>query len=410
MPVYILGAYAALVPFDDLLTTGAGATLTKLLAILAGASIVFSMLIVKRAIKPSRSLLVLLALVLYIGATIFWAIDPPRALAAYGTYVNYFLLFVAISLYPISPSDMKVVLACMIGGSLAAAGYGDYVFRQEEQLGASRLLVTGTGDMIIDSNEFAAALLAPIALSVMMFLRLRFGFAKLIWLATVIVLFSGFVISGSRGATVGVAAMGIFLLFRSRYRAQLLAISLASVLAIVASPLGERFGQSDMASADGRVDIWRVGIASLHQYWLGGAGVGNFENAFAQYFLVTPHQPLSWVRTAHSMFVLSAVEYGIIGLLLVLAVWYLEFRDLAHVQGEDLVADVCTALRAGILGLFVTGFSLDLMTYKYTWLAFSLVALMRSALLTSGTAVDARDREVREASWPGALPVLSRGT
>jgi hypothetical protein len=260
----------------------------------------------------------------------------------------------------------------------------------------SRLFIGYDAAYAIDPNEFAAFLLAPIALTLMMFLRSHAVATKLSWLAGFLVLLSGFAISGSRGGTLALVAMGCFLLWRSQYKRQLITIACVSFFAIIASPVGQRFTQPDVGSGDGRLDIWKVGIASLHQYWLTGAGVGNFNQAFMQYLLAVPHQPLGWDRVAHSIFVGTAVELGLFGFVLMMAFWYLEFRDLAHVNANGLVVDICTALRAGVVSIFVAGFFLSLMTSKYTWLAFSLVALMRSALITSGIPIDAPKRRVSE--------------
>lgn len=384
VPIYLLAAYAALVPFDELLVTGVGASLTKVLAILVGAALVLSMLSMRRATPPSRSLAVWALLTAYLGMTTFWAIDPWRAVESFGPFFQYFLLLAAMSVYPISRRDMKLVLGCTIAGALAAAAYGNYVFQSNLSQNTSRLLVGTGNDTIIDPNEFASGLLMPIAIVLMMFLRSRVGFAKLAWLGALAVLIGGFAVSGSRGATIGIAALGLYAFVRSRYRWQIVAILCVAVLAIVASPVGQRFGQGDWTTGDGRTDIWKVGIASLHQYWLAGAGIGNFSNAYAQYFLATHHQPLPWIRAAHSIFVQSAVEYGVFGFVLAMAVWFFAIRELHYVRGDEEVKDICIALSAGAFGLFTAGFSLDLMIYKYTWLVFALIALMRSMLVTAG--------------------------
>jgi hypothetical protein len=237
------------------------------------------------------------------------------------------------------------------------------------------------GERILDPNEFAASLLVPLALTLMQFLRARMGLAKICWLVPLAVLLSGFSVSGSRGAAVATAAMVVYLFWRSPYRLQLLAVMAAAIIRIAASPIGQRFMSPTLHTASGRAGIWKVAFASLHQYWLLGAGIGNFDAAYRQYFLQVFHPDmLRWDRAAHSIVIGSAVELGIVGLVLVLALFYMEFR--AVPPGRDAAdRDLCDAMRAGVLGLFVCGLSLSLMALKCTWLAFTLVALMRSAIL-----------------------------
>lgn len=384
MPIYLLGAYAALVPFDELLGIGIGASVTKGLAILVGAALVLSMASMRRATLPSLSLGIWAVLTAYVGATIFWAIDPARATAVFGPFLEYVLLLAAMSMYPMTRRDMWVVLGCTIGGALIAAAYGSYAFQTSLSITSDRLLIGYNSDKVIDSNEFAAGLLMPISLVLTFFLRSRFGFVKLLWLLALGLLLTAFVLSGSRGATIGIAALALYTFWRSPYRRQVIAFLAIGLVAIIASPVGQRFAAADVGTGDGRMDIWKVGIASLQQYWLAGAGIGNFTIAYAQYFLATPHQPIQWDRAAHSIFVQSAVEYGLFGFALTMAVWLFAIRELHYVRGDKLVKDICVALSAGIVGLFVAGLSLDLMIYKYTWLAFALVALMRSMLVTTG--------------------------
>lgn len=389
LPIYLLGAYAALVPFDELLSmAGVGASLTKVLAIIVGASLVLSMIAMRRAVPPSGSLAIWTLLTIYLGATTFWAIDPALATTSFVTFFEYFLLLAMMALYPISRRDLQFVLLCMIAGALVAAGWGTYVFHSNMSFDSSRLLLgTANEQNSIDPNEFATGLLMPISLVLMLFLSAQRLYAKVIWLCALAVLLTGFAVSGSRGATIGIAAIGLYMFWRSRYRLQLVAIISAAVLAIVVSPVGHRFAEGDIATGDGRLDIWKVGVASLHQYWLSGAGIGNFNLAFEQYFLTTHHQPLAWDRAAHSIFVQSAVEYGLFGFILAMAVWFFAIRELHYVRGDERVRNVCIALSAGVLGLFVSGLSLDLMIYKYTWLVFALIALMRSMLVTTGVPI-----------------------
>jgi hypothetical protein len=398
LPVYLLSAYAAVVPFNDLLISGRGATITKDLAAVAGATLILSLILKRQLVKPPRVMPALIALTLYVGATIFWAIDQPGAFNSYLIYLTYIALFAVVAFYPFEPRDVKVVFAGFIAGPLAAAAYGLYFYTHVQWTGIRLFEVA---QQTADANQFAAALIAPTAMIFMLFLRARGG-AKLLWAAAVTLVFVGILLTGSRGSTAGALAAVLFLLWRPPYKTAALVIPLVCVVAVLFSPVGDRLMHPDTVSFDGRMDIWKVGIASLHQYWLAGAGIGNFGDAFSQYFLRTPHVPLPWDRAAHSVLVQSVVEYGVIGLLLVIAVWYYMLQELAHVVSDRLTIDLCTALRAGVVGLFVAGFALDLMMYKYTWLTFSLIAMMRAMLVNAGVQVDPPKREM-----PRALRVFA---
>jgi O-antigen ligase len=97
--------------------------------------------------------------------------------------------------------------------------------------------------------------------------------------------------------------------------------------------------------------------------------------------LSVPHPALPWYRPAHNILIQSAVEYGIPGLLLMLAMWYEQFAEAGRARGGDAIGEFGIALQAGIIGIFVSGLSLGVLWTKYTWLAFSLIALYRAASL-----------------------------
>jgi hypothetical protein len=238
------------------------------------------------------------------------------------------------------------------------------------------------------------------AITLMLFFRTRGSLNKLGLFGVLAVMFGGFMISGSRGATLGLIATFAFLVWRSRYRAKLLWLCAAAAIVMGGSPLIRRFLSPDMSNADGRIEIWKVGFAALRHYWLGGAGIGNFPNAFAEFYFAVPHIWLPWDRVAHSILLQSAVESGVIGFALFLTFWYLIFREPANVPPDHPLADICVALRASALGLFVVGVGLDLMDYKYTWLLFSLIAVVRTVLTQDVVAARLRGSQAAGSAQP----------
>lgn len=72
-----------------------------------------------------------------------------------------------------------------------------------------------------------------------------------------------------------------------------------------------RFGS---LSGNGRYTYWKVGVKAMPGHWLGGYGPGSFQLVWL------PRAPIaSYVRNAHSLYVETLVEVGIVGLLLLAA-------------------------------------------------------------------------------------------
>lgn len=391
LPVYVLAAYAMLVPFNDLLDTAAGPTLTRILAIIAAGCLILWMVFTRRILEPSRAVIAVTALTLYLGLTVFWSIEQQTALNALFAYASQAGLFVAIALYPFSKKDLMLLIGATLIGAIAQSGYGGYLFLHGSEIWESRLYIGSEAAHSIDPNAFATALIAPSMVTLVLFLRAPSWLGKLLAFAALAVMLFAFMASGSRGAAIGLAVAIAYLVWRPHFRMGMFVSIATALIAAAASPLGRRFVEADVLTANGRMDIWKVGVASLSQYWLGGAGIGNFNNAFAQYYFATAHMWLPWDRVAHNIFLQSAVEGGIVGFALFIALWYLQFRELAFVPGGHPFADLCIALRAGVLGLLVAGFGLNLMEYKFTWLLFALIAVSRSVLSDSVPSRKPRD-------------------
>jgi len=64
-------------------------------------------------------------------------------------------------------------------------------------------------------------------------------------------------------------------------------------------------------SGNGRADLWRVAIAADHGHWLGGSGAGSFERNWDQSLSAN-----MVVRDAHSLYVETLTELGVVGLVL----------------------------------------------------------------------------------------------
>ena len=400
LPIYLLSIYAMLIPFTQLLTVSSGAvggissgdTLTKLVGAAAGAAVFVAIVLHRRATTPSQSMLAVAALSVFGGMTVFWAIDPLLALNSYLEYLVYAGLYLVIAAYPASAGEVRLLVLATLAGALASAAYGGYLFQSGTDIFGARLKIGGDTAHYIDPNEYAATFLLPLAIALVGFLGARRIRARIGWGLVSAVLLYGFAISGSRGVFAAFAVMLAFLAMQPKFRVQLLVIAPLVALAAFASPIGQRLGQADLLTADLRTDIWRVGFAALRQYWLAGAGIGNWSQAFQQYYLTVPHAVLTWHRAAHSILLQSAVEYGIGGLALTFWIWWSQFRELRTMPKGESMYDLSLALRAAVLGLFIAGLTLSIMLTKYTWLLFSLVALARSAYLGSGAARNGSER------------------
>jgi putative inorganic carbon (HCO3(-)) transporter len=384
--IFPFGLYVLLVPFDNLLDVGSFGTLTKLLAIAAGAAIILYLARKRRALPPPKSLLMWGAVYAWAAVTAFWALDQQAVFRLLLTSVELLILYGAISILPAERSTVRWVALATVAGGVLAAGYGAYLFHSGADIyyGGRLRITNATG--AIDPNQFAAALLLPIALCINNVLVAKRGTTIALNVAALAVMFVGVAVSESRGAVLALVAMLIYMFVRGFRRARLGALTAAIAIAAAAfstqTGLWSRFGYALSTGGAGRTSIWRVGLVALKSHWLIGAGYNNFPFAYDEAFLKTPHQiwgMASWHRGSHNLLIGTSVELGLIGLCLMLAAWVVQFRVLDCVAARDPDYGLRIALEATVIGTFVAALFLDIMAYKYVWLTFMLIALVRNA-------------------------------
>ena len=390
--VFPVSLYVLLVPFDNLLSLDPRyGTLTKLVAICAGMALVFSLIRHRRYIPLPRVALLWLGLLMWMSLTVFWALDSVQAITKLLTYTELILLYLVISITPLTMADFKIFSTAVVLGATFASLYAIHLFHSgvgvqtaeiAQQL-TSRVFVR-VGDSHIDPNAFAAALLLPISLVMMLILQRKWSLTKLSLLGLLMVLLGGAYVSASRGAMLAIGVMMVYLLIRSRFKAQVLFFSIVGLSAalILTNPFA-RFGDAIRTGGAGRLSIWKVGLDAFRHHWLVGAGVGNFPFAYDKSFIaIYQTYNAGWHRASHDLIILMAVELGIVGLALGLIAWYQQWRMLSYIQKTDQFYNLRVAFESAIVGLFVASLFLQNLEDKYIWLAFSLMSAARTLTLT----------------------------
>ncbi len=377
--------YALLVPFDNLLSLAAFGTLTRFLGAASGAALVIFMLRTRRFVRPSKTLLIWCALICWMIATTFWALDQSTVLLLIPTAVQLLALYAAVSFFRSDRATVHWVALAIIAGGTSAAAYGAYLFASGTDLAGngSRLWIA-SNDSAIDPNHFGAALLLPLALAGMLALRSRVLWQSIAALAALAIMLVALGESGSRGAALGLAAMLAYVFIRGDHRRRLLLFTVPSAALIAAltahASIWARFSDSLASGGSNRVAIWDTGLRALKAHWLAGAGYNDFPFAYDQ-ALLQAHQIefASWHRAPHNLLLGTTVELGVVGLALLLAGWIAQFRLVRCVASTEPGYTYRLAAEAAIIGTFVAALFLDVMISKYVWLTFMFAALLRNA-------------------------------
>lgn len=388
--LFPFSAYIVAVPFDNILQTGAG-TATKFLAIASVAVILIVMVDRRRTVGPPIAVVAWAVLLLWGIASLLWSPAPLPSGQLWAT-VGLFLVFVVVAMLMVRPQETYFLAAATIAGGVVLASYGIMLYLQGSDMisnGAAeeRLIVRGTSSSIIDPNHFAASLIVPITLAMVLALR-RNSWTK--WLAALalFVLLGGVYVTAARGTMVAVGVIMLYLLIFYRQRLQLGAFALIGLLLSAGMPsVWMRFLDPSQGQASGRFGIWGLAWIAFKAHWLFGIGAAQFRMAYEEAYLKSSlgADARRWMEDSHNLIVGTSVELGIIGLVLMLVAWYFQFRVVRAIPPSSQLFELRVAVEASTLGLFVVAMSLDVMFYKYLWLGFMMALLVRNAYLAETT-------------------------
>jgi O-antigen ligase len=384
--LFPLCGYIFVVPFDTLLQTGAG-TITRYLG-LATAAVLILVLTDRRRVIGAPMVTGLWALYLaWSVASYMWSEVPMYRNELIMTNIQLFALFAIAAMVRVREGELRILLAAALASATTFATFGLFIFLSAPRSvsgAGGRLSILMNANSAVNADHFSAALIMPIALAVVGLLHTQ-GWRKVLFAGPLIIMFAGVFASGTRGSFIAISAMWVYLLIVHRQRLQLAAVAGAGMLASIPFPnVWMRFFDPSQGEAGGRYGIWGIALAAFkHRPWL-GYGIDNFRIAYSQFYVSSAHglNIAPWMQDAHNVIVSTVVELGVIGLVLVLVAWFYQYRITSMIPRSSPLFSARIAIETGTVGLFVNALAVDLMFYKYLWLAFTLGAFVRSAYLS----------------------------
>src|SRR5262245_14056203 len=259
------------------------------------------------------------------------------------------------------------------------------------------------GDGAQDENYVGMMMAMAIPLTYFPMLRARGFFKKLIFSGMLVVFVTALIVGFSRGAFLGLCAVGLYCIWRSPYRVAALAVVAASV--VVASfllPSGywkemKTSADTNEATADLRLQAWAIAFREFKDHPILGVGPGNFIWNMGPY--VTEEQiehighPMAGTMVTLSLYFELLADLGLVGVGLVGGICGSTVRDLVKIRGRfrrrgielerrnrgaaESARDIAAAAD-GILGSFMAFLvcsafiSTFYMTYLWVWVGLAL--------------------------------------
>ena len=374
-----LGLYAFLIPFESMTTFGSGdaptATLLRYVGLLAICMTIGVCWLRKRITRAPTTARLWSLFVLWAVSSSLWAIEPEKALARIPTAVGLWLLYMVIVSVRISTIEISRVALLTILGGCGASLYSVYMFMQTGGVSGRVSLAEGSGQA--DPNFFGLTLLLPLSVACGEALSSRTLLRRLFFFIATGLISVAVCLTMSRGMLAAVGVIIIVFLVRYRLNLRVLIPAAVTGMALLFMPreFFERFGEASATRLAGRQDIWQVGIHALQRYGIFGAGLDNFPYAFQKY-QGTSHFFAGDQRDAHNIYLAASVEFGILGILLLIAAFRSHFRALPRFSSDGLVSARLVALEAACWGMLIAGLTLNILWRKAFWFvwAFSLAS------------------------------------
>ncbi|HEX8242022.1 MAG TPA: O-antigen ligase family protein [Longimicrobium sp.] len=252
---------------------------------------------------------------------------------------------------------------------------------------------TGAPGWFQNSGEFGIQMTVflPLALAFYLALRAHWGPLKrwaflLLLPATAIV---GIVASSSRGALLGLAGLGVWMVAVSRKFRALVAILVVGVVTVLLIPQEQKDRLAKMGedqTSVARTTYWTHGMEIAQAHPVLGIGYANWTVYYPDHYV--PALPGERIELAHNTFVEAVSELGYTGLLAFLAMIAATFvsnrrtRRLARRLGGHgvFLRNAAYGLDGALVGFMVSGFFISALYYPFFWINLALtVALHRSA-------------------------------
>lgn len=178
-----------------------------------------------------------------------------------------------------------------------------------------------------DGNDYSLSVVIVVPLCIYLLLEAKTFWLRAFWLVALLGLILGVVGTQSRGASIALACVFLFLWWKGKQKAFGLVL-IAAIVAIVVSfappvyfeRLGTVVNYQEEGSAMGRIIAWRTAVRMAQKYPLLGVGTGHFPVKLGTEFRPPEYgsQNLPWL-TAHSMYFLILGELGVPGITFLLA-------------------------------------------------------------------------------------------
>lgn len=279
-----------------------------------------------------------------------------------------------------------------------------------------------------DGNDFSLSVVIVIPLCLYLIIRSNSLWMRMLWGAALFMLILSVIGTQSRGASIALGCVFLFLWWKGRKKAiglTLIAVALTAVVSYAPDVYFQRMNTiadyEHEGSAMGRIVAWKTAMRMAAKYPVMGVGSGHFAVKLGTEFRPPEYgdQNLPWL-TAHSMYFLLIGELGIPGITFLLAMLIGNYlinnrlmREARDKQSE--LVKLFMMLNASLIAFAVGGAFLSVAYYPHLYVlsgiwtaAYFIYSRRQLEAQTAGSVAAAETPEQRAARlvWGGGSKQL----
>lgn len=277
-----------------------------------------------------------------------------------------------------------------------------------------------------DGNDYSLSVVISVPMCLYLILRSQSLWLRVFWIVALLALLLAIVGTQSRGASIALACVFLFLWWKGRQKViglALIAAVLVGVVSYAPDVYFERLNTvrnyEEEGSAMGRIMAWKTAIRMLAKYPMQGVGTGHFAVKLGTEFRPPEFgdNNLPWL-TAHSMYFLLIGELGIPGITFLLAMLIGNYlinnrlmREARDKQSE--LAKLFMMLNASLIAFAVGGAFLSVAYYPHLYVlsgiwtaAYFIYKRQQAAQQADGSvpAVETPEQRAARLVWGDASP------
>jgi O-antigen ligase len=389
--VFLFGLYAFLLPLDTILLPGVSGELSGLIKYFGLLTVL--LLGVKGFMenkfnRPDTTVLWWILLSLYSLLTLVWGIEQHPALFMIRNIIGLLIFYLIVSSYKTDSKDYEIIKLFIISGGvvlslLTIQSYGTLL---ESATSIKRVSIVIGDNQFTDQNFVALSLLLPVSMTLEKVLGQGIILKKLLHIVILGSIIFAILLTGSRGGMVGAGVIFSVYFLLSRKKKDFLTFViplLILIISIAPSFLFDRWEMAAETGGAGRTTIWHIGLKALQKYWLTGAGLSSFPNAYTE-FVDYGSKYVGIDRAAHNTYLQMFVELGIIGFILMIIGFARHYKAINPTFYSTKYDFDSIMLKASFWSLLVASFFSDNFWNKQMWLFWMLIMIRKNALNNAG--------------------------